>query len=287
MRRLLLLIFCGWLLPCPLARAAGSYKLVKVDTGVYAALVQSGSPSVSNAMVVVGDQNTIVAGAHFSRNSVNDLVASIASVTPNPIRYFILTHHHPGYTNVDFDFPVGKEVIMSWQTWKRLEQESREFSNPVLFFQEGLTLKLGSKTLIISNLNQGHAEGNLVVYLPESSVVYAGGLLSVGSVGWMGDAQMQNWVLGLEFIESLDAKRIIPGDGPVCSNTEVADYKTFLRAFLTEVLHHIEKGESLNQTLRRFKLPRYRHLKNFEDFKETNIRRAYQELKNLAGTKKD
>ncbi len=282
MRQLLLLLICCWLLPAGSVQAAGSYRLEKLADGVYAALAQPGGQAISNALIVAGDQYAVVAGAHLSREAINELIASVASVTPAPIRYFVLTHHHSGYSNVDFDFPTGKEIIMSWQTWQQLDRESRELNNPVLFFSEGMTLKLGNISLVLTDLEQGHAEGNLVVFVPEASTVYTGDLLAVGSVGWMGDGRMQDWILGLEFIESLDARKVVPGQGPVVGNPEVAAYKDFLRDFLTEILHHIEKGESLKQTIRRFKLPRYQNLADFGRFREDNIRRAYEELKPLA-----
>jgi len=280
MKRLVLILLLILLSPS-FGFAAGSYQVVKLADGVYAALTVPGGRATSNAFFVVGDDYVVAGGAHFSREATSELTAAVASITSKPIRYFILAHHHLGYSSIDFDFPPGKEVIMSLQTWQRLESESRDFTSPALFFGSGLSLKLGDQVLVLTNLEQGHATGNLLVWLPKQKILYAGDLLYSGAVGWMGEGNMQDWVLALEFMESLEAGQIIPGQGPVSGNQQLVDYKNFLRAFLTEILKHIERGDSLAKTQRNLKLPAYRQLLGYDDFMKENIARAYEEMKAL------
>ena len=134
----------------------------------------------------------------------------------------------------------------------------RDVTSPALFFGDGLTLKLGQRTVILSNTGGGHTDGDLLVYLPDSEILFASDLFYVSSVGYLGDGHMQEWVMALEFMQQLDARKIVPGYGPVSRAEDLAEFKTFFKAFLTEVLRHIEEGDSLDQTLRTFSLPRYR-----------------------------
>lgn len=259
-----------------------SYSVQKVAGNVFAAIMKPGGSSTSNALFVLCDSYVIVASAHLTADAVRDLEALITGTTGLPIRYYILTHHHRGYTHIDFDFPENAEVIMTWQTWQGISGEKRQPEFQVLFFQEGLTLKLPDQTLILSNLNRGHTEGDLLVYLPESKVLFAGDLFYNGPVGYLGDGFMENWVLNLEMMLSLEAKTIIPGQGEVAGPKELAAYLTFLRAFLTEVLRHIEKGDSLKETLKSFSLPGYGNLEGFQQFQTINIQRAYEQMKGVA-----
>jgi glyoxylase-like metal-dependent hydrolase (beta-lactamase superfamily II) len=276
--RLLLFAAIATLLPTSPALAENGYAVAKVDEGVYAAIAKPGSQATSNAFFVEGDEYVVAAGAHLTKQAIQDLSAAAASVTAKPIRYFILPHHHRGYSHIDFDFPPGKDVIMSWPTWQALAGEVREIGFPVLFFGEGLTLKLGARTVILTTTG-GHTDGDVLLYIPETGTLFASDLLYVRSVGYMGDARMQQWLLALELMESLGAKQIVPGYGPVSGGRDLAEFKVYLKDFLTAVLGHVEQGDSLEKTLRTFSLPRYREYDGYERFLKTNIERAYLELR--------
>lgn len=259
------------------AVGAPSFKIEKIADGVYAAI--AAGATTSNAFFVVGDQYVVAGGAHLNKEAIDNLIAAVAAVTKKPIRYFILPHHHKGYTAVDFDFPPDSDVIMSWQTWQSLSGEPRKISFPVLFFNEGMTLKLGAHTLILTNMEKGHTNGDTLAYLPESGILFASDLLYFDGVGYLGSGHMQGWVLALEFMEQIGAAKIIPGYGPVGTNVDVAEFKKFFKDFLTEVLHHIEAGENLEKTLRTFSLPRHEKLAGYRQFFKVNVERAYADLK--------
>lgn len=271
-----LLLFCG-------ATSAGagenSFAVDRVADGVFAAIARPGSRATSNALFLEGKEYVIAAGAHLTRESMRDLTAAVAAVTAKPVRYYILTHHHRGYDYLDFDFPPERDVIMSWQTWQALSAEGREIPFPALFFNDGITLKLGDQTVILTHLEQGHTQGDTLLFLPESQVLFASDLLYFDSVGYLGEGHMQAWALALELIERLEAETIVPGYGPVGNRRDLAAFRSFFRDFLTAVLQHIEKGESLEQLQRTFSLPAYEHLDGYRQFLKVNLERAYHDLK--------
>lgn len=259
--------------------AQDSFTVEKLAAGVYAAIARPGGTATSNAFFVEGNDYVVAGGAHMTQEATADLATAVAETTTKPIRYFILAHHHKGYSHIDFDFPPGMDVIMSIETWQNVDSEIRDVSYPVLFFGEGLTLKLGGNTIVLTNVGKGHTRGDTLAYLPEAGVLFTSDLLYVGSVGYMGDGFMQDWMLALEFMGQLGARKIIPGYGPVSTAEGVETFKTFFRDFLTAVLDHIERGDSLEKTQRTFALPKYRDLEGYNRFLEVNIERAYRQLK--------
>ncbi len=266
------------LLIVPDARAQESYRLEALAEGVYAAYALPGSHATSNAFVVVSHDWVIAGGAHMSRDAVTDLFAAIAEVTPRPVDYFVLPHHHRGFAFTDFDFPPTMQVLMSGQTWTGLQSEVPAVVYPTLFFSEGLTLKSARHTVVLTNLGRGHAEGDVIAYLPESGVLFASDLLYVGSIGFLGDGHMEDWVLALEFIKRLAPEKIIPGYGRVGDVKDVGKFQDFLRAFLSEVLLHIEAGKPLEQVKKEFRLPKYEDVPGFRQFLDVNLERAYNDL---------
>ncbi|BCR04146.1 hypothetical protein DESUT3_12150 [Desulfuromonas versatilis] len=255
-----------------------SYQVEKLTEGIFAAIAKPGSRASANAFFVVGDAYVIAGGAHMTPEAIADLSAAIAGVTQLPLRYFILAHHHKGYSHIDFDFPPEVDVIMSWQAWQAVDGEVRKASYPVLFYSDGLTLKLGGRTIILTNMGKGHSEGDTLVFIPEASVLFTGDLAYVKSAAFMGDGHMQDWVLALEFMERLGAAKVIPGYGPVGTGRDLGAFKDYLKAFLTEVLKHIEAGDTLEQTLRKFSLPEYQNLEGYARLLRPNLERAYRDL---------
>lgn len=256
-----------------------TFLIKDLGNRVYAAIARIGGRASSNAMFVIGDNYVVAAGAHMTKEVIKDLNAEIATRTGKPIRYFVLAHHHPGYTHVDFDFPAGQDVIMSWQAWQDMSNEVRKPAFPILFFNEGLTLKPGGVTVILTNLGPGHSAGDVVTFIPEAGVVFASDLLYVNSIGYMGGGFMREWVLALDFLEQIGAEKIIPGSGPVSGVDEVVAFKEFFREFLTAVLARIEQGDTLEQVMKDFNMPAYRQMSGYQQLIKINLQRAYVELK--------
>lgn len=260
-----------------------SFSIVPLGGSTYAAIAKIGGKATSNAMFVIGAEYVVGVGAHMTKEVIADLYAEIAYLTSKPIRYFVLAHHHSGYSHIDFDFPPGQDVIMAWQAWQDMNSAIRKPEFPVLFFNEGLTIKTGGATLVLTNVGRGHSVGDIVTLIPELGVVFASDLLYVNSVGYMGGGYMREWLLALDFLEELGAEKIIPGTGPVCTVEEVRDFKEFFRAFLSDVLMRVELGQSLEQVLAEFDLPEYRHMYGYEQLIKANLQRAYIELKEEFG----
>jgi glyoxylase-like metal-dependent hydrolase (beta-lactamase superfamily II) len=256
-----------------------SYRVDQIADGIYAAITNPGGNATSNAFFVVGTEYVVAGGAHMTQKAIDDLVTAIRTVTDKPWRYFILAHHHAGYSHVDFDFPLGVDLIISWQTRKAMDEEVRKLNRPTLFYSDGLTLKLGEQTIILTNMGRAHTEGDTLVFFPEAEVLFTSDLVYVNSIGYMGDGHMEDWLLALEFIERLGAKKIVPGFGPISTTKEITRFKKFFREMVTEVLSHLEQNDSLEQTVKTFSLPEYSSYSGYEQFIRINVRRAYTDLK--------
>lgn len=255
-----------------------SYRVEKVADGVYAALAIAGGQATSNAFIVDLGYDLVVGGAHLTRKAINDLIAAAADITPKPIEAFVLAHHHQGFSFVDFDFPPGKQVIMTLQTRQIMKQEVRKLNGQIVYFKEGMTIEGTERSLVLTSVGAAHSNGDLIAYVPQSKTLFTSDLVYVNSAGFLGDGPLRNWVLTLDGLSQLDVNRVIPGFGPICGMEQIEAFKTYLKAFLTEVLRHIEKGDSLYDTLENFSLPRYDKLPGYAQFSSGNIERAYRQL---------
>jgi glyoxylase-like metal-dependent hydrolase (beta-lactamase superfamily II) len=259
--------------------SAAEFRVQKLADGIYAAIARPAGKAASNALIVVGDSEVILAGAHFSPEVTRELVAEIGRITPLPLRRVILTHHHRGYNYLDFDLPPEAEVITSWQTWQSIRNEYREMKNPVLYFDKGLSLQRGKMTIVLSTTDEGHTEGDIVLYIPGVRVLFTSDLVFNDAVGFMGDGHMREWVAGLQTLEDIGARFVVPGVGNVTDVNGIKRFRTFMQEFFTELLRHLEKGESLAETKKRFSMPGFEEMPGYNTFFSVNVERAYKELK--------
>lgn len=279
MRNIIAALFSFTLLLFALEVSASEYEIVKVSNSVYAAIARAEGKVASNAFFVVTDYEVILAGAHFIPEGIKELLGEIAKITPLPVSQIVLTHHHKGFNYVDFDFPEKAEIVVSIEVWQALKGELREFKNPTVVFESALTLNRGKTSLVIMSTGPGHSSGDVIVYLPKEGILFASDLFFNDSVGFMGEASIHEWGENLELLEKLAASKVIPGVGKVSDSESIARFKKFFRAFMTEIIRNVEKGDTLSQTKKNFSLPQYKELPGYDSFLDVNLERAYKQIK--------
>ncbi len=263
MRYLIAVIFSFTFFMFSLDSSAAEYEIVKVADSVYAAIAKTDGKAASNAFFVITDYEVILAGAHFVPEGVKELLAAIAKITPLPVSQIILTHHHKGFTYVDFDLPEKAEIVASVNVWQSLKGEFREFKNPTVVFENNLTLNRGKTSLVIMDTGPGHSSGDTIVYLPKEDVLFASDLLFNDAVGFMGEASIHEWGESLELLENLAPSKVIPGVGKVSDSSSIEKFRKFYRAFMTEIIRNVEKGNTLSQIKERVFSPAVQNTSRF------------------------
>lgn len=258
---------------------AANYQISRLTDSVYAAVAQPGGKVASNAFFVVTAYEVILAGAHFIPEGVNELLSEIGKITPLPVSQIVLTHHHKGFNFYDFDLPQKSEIVVSVNVWQALKGEHREFTNPSVVFENVLTLNRGNISLIIMDTGPGHSSGDTIVYLPKERILFASDLLFNDTVGYMGEASIHEWGENLDMMERLSPATVIPGVGKVADSRSIERFRNFYRAFMTEVIRNVEKGNTLSQTKKEFSLKQYKSMPGYELFWGVNLERAYKQLK--------
>jgi glyoxylase-like metal-dependent hydrolase (beta-lactamase superfamily II) len=279
MKQTLLLIL--WFVLMPIVASAANFSFKKVTNDVYAAIAEPGGKAASNSLIVLTSYQVIVAGAHFVPETIKELLDFVKTLTPIPVRYIVLTHHHRGFNYVDFDLPANVEIIASGQAWQSLKSEFRQIKNQVTFFDRNLTMKRGSTLLVLNATERSHSEGDVFVYLPEERVLFTSDLVYNSVAGYMGDASFLEWSRTLEMLSSIDVRYVVPGLGDVTTTGGIIEFQAFFRAFTTEILRLTNKGLEVEAAKRQFSLPQYENLPGFRAFFDVNFRRAYHELKAL------
>jgi glyoxylase-like metal-dependent hydrolase (beta-lactamase superfamily II) len=210
----------------------------RLAPGVYAVLGDTGRGSEGrpNAGFIVTDQGVVVIDALASPREGRALLRTIRGVTPQPIRWLVLTHHHPDHTFGAIVFRRAGARVIAHPDARTLASEAGPDAlvadwvrvvglDAMRGFQfadsadrsvsTSDTLELGGRTIVITHPGAGHTPGDLMVWLPREGVLFAGDLLVEDGVTMVVDGSAAALRRCLDAIDRLGAHVVVPGHGAI------------------------------------------------------------------------
>ena len=275
----LLLPFIGWLQLIPAAPAADSslgppFVARRIASGVYAVLGDTGrgSEGRSNAGFIVTSEGVVVVDALASPRQGEALLRTIRSVTARPIRWLILTHHHPDHTFGAVVFRRAGAKVVAHPDARTLASEAGpdalvadwvrvvgldamrgfEFADSADRPVTGSdTLRLGGRSIVVTHPGAAHTAGDLVVWLPQERVLFAGDLLVEDGVTMVVDGSARALRRSLDFIDSLGARVVVPGHGaiPPSPGALVTWTRIYITDLETDMRRAVEQGVPMQRAL--------------------------------------
>ena len=218
---------------------------------------------------VVTDDGVLVVDALGSPTLARELIAEIRRITPQPIRYLVVTHYHADHIYGLQAFkdagvtilahPGGREYLTS-ETAKLRLQASREELAPWIdektrlvgadrwLDDEQTVIKMGAVEFHIRHVGPSHTPEDLVVFVPEVGVLFAGDLVFRGRIPFVGQADSGQWITSLAQLMDFKARILVPGHGPVSleplADLELTrDYLVYLRKSMSEAARDLEPFE--------------------------------------------
>lgn len=224
---------------------------------------------ISNAGFVVTDDGVVVVDALGSPALAEELLAEIKRVTPQPVRYVIVTHYHADHIYGLQTFKAagatvlahakGREYLNSETARQRLEASRVELapwintSTHLLeadrwLDQPQTDLKVGAYDFQISHVGPAHTPEDLVVFVPQLGVLFSGDLFFQGRIPFVGQADSRLWIASLTRLMTYQPKLVIPGHGPASTDpmkdmAMTRDYLAYLRTSMGEAARNLEPFE--------------------------------------------
>jgi glyoxylase-like metal-dependent hydrolase (beta-lactamase superfamily II) len=248
--------------------------LRRLGAGIFAVLGDTGRGSEGrpNAGFVVTKDGVVVIDALESPRAGEKLVATIRSVTSQPLRWLVLTHHHPDHhfgaivlrrlgakviahpDRRSLASDGGEDALLA--DWVRVvgldAMRGFEFADkpdrPVTGTD---TLRLGGKTVIITHPGAGHSAGDLMVWLPQDKVLFAGDLLIEDGVTMVVDGSSGELLRGLRVIDSLGPRIAVPGHGAIPRRPAelVARTREYITGLRRDMKSAVESGTPMRRAL--------------------------------------
>lgn len=307
------LCFGGWLgLAATPASAAEPLAVQRVadDAWFVQGEAALGSPAnrnfISNAGFVVTPAGVVVIDALGSPALGDALIASIRRITPQPIRWVIVTHYHADHVyGLQAFKAVGAEIIAQRRGLEYLNSDtarlrlvaSREELAPWVDAQTRLVpadrwldadtvLELGGERFHIHHVGPAHTAEDLVIHAERAGVMFAGDLVFRGRIPFVGGADSRQWIASLGRLIDWRPRTVVPGHGPVSTEplADLAltrDYLTYLRQTMAEAAEQLEPFE---EAYAKADWSRFEHLPLFRAANRMNAYNTYLLLEQQGGT---
>jgi len=241
---------------------------------VYAVLGDTGRgvEGRPNAGFVVTTDGVVVIDALASPRQGEQLLRTIRRVTDRPIVWLVLTHHHPDHhfgavvlrkAGARVIAHPDKRVLASEAgenaliaDWVRVvgldAMRGFEFADtPDRPVTASDTLRLGGKIIVITHPGPGHSPGDLMVWLPEERVLFAGDVLVEDGVSMVVDGNSSELLRVLDMVTGMDARVVVPGHGAIPARPAdlVRRTQDYLTGLQTEMRAAVEKGVPMRRAM--------------------------------------
>jgi len=254
-----------------------SIQAVQLAQGVWfvqgnSALGSTGNRNfISNAGFFVTDDGVVVVDALGSPALAQELLREIHRVTPQALRYVVVTHYHADHIyGLQTLAQAGAKVIghasareyLNSDTAQRRLEASRIDLAPWIDANTRLVpadqwldtqetrFRLGSMDFVVDHVGPAHTPEDVVVFVPQLGVLFAGDLFFQGRIPFVGQADSRLWIQALNRLMKYQPKLVIPGHGPASTNpmvdiTMTRDYLLYLRKTMGEAAKNMEPFEEV------------------------------------------
>jgi cyclase len=219
-------------------------RLEEVSTGIYAYVQPDGSWFLNNTGFLVGRRGVVSIDTTSTERRTRAYLDAIASVSNQPVRTLINTHHHGDHTHGNCLLPLAtivghprcREEILStpfpppagiWTApaWGELHPEP-----PFVTFDDRLTVWVDDLRVELHCVPEpAHTTNDVVIWIPERSVLFVGDLLFVGGTPFVLMGSVSGSLRVLDWLRGFGARTLVPGHGPVCGPGAIDDVESYLR----------------------------------------------------------
>lgn len=204
-----------------------------------------------NVTVLVTDEGVLLVDDKFERD-FEGMMRIVRSITDQPVRYIVNTHHHGDHTGSNAMFAsTGAEIVASERARAKMVEAGMP-GLPVFTMDDRARIHIGGKVVDLMYLGRGHTDGDIVIYLPQYRLLVAGDLFTYGSatpqlIDYAGGGSAKDWTDTLDEILKLDFDTVVPGHGDVTNKAEMRKFRDSTLALRTRAQELIRGGSSREQ----------------------------------------
>jgi glyoxylase-like metal-dependent hydrolase (beta-lactamase superfamily II) len=159
-----------------------------------------------NNLIVITSDGVLIADGQGTPDNTRRLVAEIARLTPQPIKYVVVGSEHGDHTGGNAAFPSGVTFFAHPFSAPRVKQPTEAVADKKV-------LQLGGTEIQILFLGRAHTGGDLQVFLPKEKILFMSEVFINRIFPSMANGYPSEWVATLKKSEALDPIWYVPAHG--------------------------------------------------------------------------
>jgi cyclase len=206
-----------------------------------------------NVAVLVTNEGVLLVDDKYDQDH-DAIVASVKSVTDQPIKYIMSTHHHSDHSGGNTKFASSVNIISTVNARSNIVSHKQDnapagMTPANLTFTQEMSVFLGGQEVRAKFVGRGHTNGDAVVYFPSLKTLHTGDLMAgVGPlIDYPGGGSLANWAATLDEAMKFDIETVIPGHGKVTDKAGLKTYRDNVEKMKTRVTGLIREGKSQDE----------------------------------------
>lgn len=173
-------------------------------------------------LIVIGEDGVLVADGQGTSANTARLVADVAEISPQPIRYVVVGSVHGDHRGGDAAFPPTAEFIRSERS-----------------------LTLGGRRIEVKSLGRAHTGTDLEVYLPREKILYMSEAFSNGIFPSLANGYPSEWIEVLERARRMEVGTYVPAHA-LAGSERLMTGRDDLRTYQAALARVVSEGRRLH-----------------------------------------
>src|SRR5579859_2138775 len=203
-----------------------------------------------NVAVYVTNEGVILVDDKFEQDHEN-IMAKVKSVTDQPVKYVLSTHHHADHSGGNARFLPTAEIISTANARANIVEHKQSNAPPGVaparvVFTEECSVFLGGKEARARHYGRGHTNGDAIIYFPALRTIHTGDLMAGTTplIDYPGGGSVVEWIKTLDAAMKVDFDTVIPGHGPVTNKAGLRAYRNNIEKLRDRAAGLIREGKS-------------------------------------------
>src|ERR1700722_3191208 len=184
-----------------------------------------------NVAVYITNEGVILVDEKYEPD-YEQIVAKLKSVTAQPIKYILSTHHHGDHSGGNVKFASTVEIISTANARANIVNHKQpnapaNITPAQVTFTDETSVFLGGKEVRARYFGRGHTNGDAVIYFPALKTIHTGDLMAGTTplIDYTGGGSLIEWTKTLDGAMKLDFETVIPGHGAVTNKAGLLTYR--------------------------------------------------------------
>jgi cyclase len=203
-----------------------------------------------NVAVYVTGEGVILIDDKYEQDH-DGIMEKVKSVTSQPVKYVVTTHHHADHSGGNVKFVGTAEIISTANARTNIVEHKQPNAPPSMapagvVFTKQCSVFLGGKEVRAEYFGRGHTNGDAVVYFPALRTLHTGDLMAGTTplIDYTGGGSVVEWTRTLDEALKLDIDTVIPGHGKVTDKAALLAYRNNVEKLRNRATSLIREGKS-------------------------------------------